>query len=49
MKKNVCTCGHERCKGYKTWDTNPYAMEINDDYTEYFECEGTRYEASQDI
>ena len=37
------------CDGVLTMDTNPFAVEINDDFTEYLDCEGNRYEAMMDI
>lgn len=49
METEVCDCGHEYCEGYKSWETNPYAVEINDDYTLYFECGGSRHESAMDI
>lgn len=37
------------CDGIETLGTNPYAEEIHGDYTEYYECEGSRYESGRDI
>lgn len=47
--EETCNCGHPECDGYKYWATNPYAEEINGDFTEYFECDGDRYESAIDI
>lgn len=49
MYEEECTCGHEHCGGYKYMAPNPYAEEINGDSTEYFECDGERYESAMDI
>lgn len=47
--EETCNCGHPECGGYKYSAPNPYAEEINDDHTEYFECDGDRYESAMDI
>ncbi len=49
METEICDCGHSMCDGYKYWATNPFAVEINDDYEEYFECDGSRHESAMDI
>lgn len=49
METEPCDCGHSRCEGYKDWATNPYAVEMNNDFSLYFECNGYRYESSMDI
>lgn len=37
------------CDGKLTLDTDPFAVEISDDYTLYWDCEGARYESAMDI
>ena len=39
----------DTCNGVMTMDTNPFAVEIHDDYTLYWDCEGSRYESAMDI
>lgn len=44
-----CLCGHHACEGVKSWDVDPFAEEIHDDHSLYFDCEGGRYESAMDI
>lgn len=37
------------CDGELTEGTNPFAVEIHNDFTLYWECEGRRYESAMDI
>ena len=37
------------CDGVMSFETDPYAIEINDDYTLYWNCDGGRYESAMDI
>lgn len=37
------------CDGVLTMDTDPYAVEINEDFSEYLNCQGGRYESMMDI
>jgi hypothetical protein len=37
------------CDGLMTMDVDPFAAEINDDFTLYLDCEGHRYESAMDI
>jgi hypothetical protein len=39
----------EFCDGVMTMDTDPFAVEIHNDYTLYLGCEGSRYESAMDI
>lgn len=49
METEVCNCGHEYCDGVKYWAPDPFAEEIYDDSSDYFECDGDRYESAMDI
>ncbi len=37
------------CDGIITQDTNPYAVEMEDDHTLYWECDTLRYQSAQEI
>lgn len=37
------------CDGILTMDTDPYAVEIEDDFSESLDCEGNRFEYAMDI
>ncbi len=37
------------CDGIRTLGSNPFDEEIRGDYTEYLECEGSRYQSAMDI
>lgn len=37
------------CDGILTEGENPFAVEIDNDHTLYWECEGHRYESAMDI
>lgn len=37
------------CDGILTYDTNPFAVEIHNDFSKSWDCEGNRYEAMMDI
>jgi hypothetical protein len=48
--KDVCEfCSDKECDGIQTWGSDPYASEINGDDTDYFMCEGQRWESAQEI
>lgn len=44
-----CNCGHVACGGVKYWAPDPYAEEIGGDDSDYFECDGERYDSAMDI
>lgn len=37
------------CDGVMSLNTDPYAEEINDDHTLYWDCDGGRHESAMDI
>ena len=37
------------CDGVLTLGTDPFQEEIHGDFTEYWDCEGSRYESMMDI
>ncbi|AXH67307.1 hypothetical protein SEA_WOFFORD_137 [Streptomyces phage Wofford] len=37
------------CDGIPTWGPDPFAEEIHGDHSDYFMCDGERYESGQDI
>lgn len=50
MENEICKfCGDVDCDGVKYWAPDPYALEINDDNSAYFECDGERWASAQDI
>lgn len=49
MLDEKCNCGHSECQGFKYWQIDPYASEINDDDTLYLICDGEAYESAMDI
>jgi hypothetical protein len=44
-----CGWGPEICDGELTLDVDPFAVEIYDDYTEVWLCEGDRDQRAMDI
>lgn len=50
--KTCNNCGKpigDECDGVMTLGPDPFASEIHEDYTEYWNCEGGRYESMMDI
>lgn len=43
------TCGYDWCDGVMYMQTDPFALEIYDDETEYEMCQGMAYDSAQDI
>ncbi|QNN99251.1 hypothetical protein SEA_FAUST_175 [Streptomyces phage Faust] len=37
------------CDGVLTFEPDPFAQEIHDDHTNYWMCDGERYESAMDI
>lgn len=44
-----CNSTRAFCDGVKYWAPDPWMKEINDDDSDYFECDGTRYNSMMDI
>lgn len=41
--------GGKYCDGVMSMAPDPFAEEIHGDFTEYWDCEGNRYESSMEI